>query len=199
MLFHKNAYYFILLAIFFTILFILFNFISLNSSESKQLKFFWKPKEIDSLRLILQNSSSTNFVYIDLGANTGDSVYNFFGIKTHASSPYKFPKLIDLDFVNQVSWSVYAFEANPVFDNDLYKMKSILNEKGHKVYLFNRTASWTYDGKIDFYLDLVNKENNFWGSRFGIFKFILIKNSSTFLLPGVMLQLVLSKLECVEN
>ena len=166
MLFHKNAYYFILLAIFFTILFILFQ---LTSSEPNKLKFFWKPKEIDSLGLLLQNSSSTNFVYIDLGANTGDSVYNFFGIKTHESSPYKFPKLIDLDFVNQVSWSVYAFEANPVFDNDLYKMKSILNEQGHKVYLFNRTASWTYDGKIDFYLDLVNKENNFWGSRFEIY------------------------------
>ena len=60
---------------------------------------------------------------------------------------------------------MYAFEANPVFDNDLYQMKNKLNDLGHLVHLFNQTAAWKYDGQIDFYLDLINVEKNFWGSR----------------------------------
>lgn len=37
-------------------------------------------------------------------------------------------------------------------------------EKKHSIQLFNETAAWTYDGTIDFFLDTVNSQKNFWGS-----------------------------------
>jgi hypothetical protein len=43
-------------------------------------------------------------------------------------------------------------------------MKKKAIELGHTVYLHKQTAAWTYDGKIDFYLDTINKQNDFWGS-----------------------------------
>ena len=56
-------------------------------------------------------------------------------------------------------WDVYAFEANPLFNSDLEKVEALV-AKNHSVYLFNETAAWTHDGKIDFYLDT----GHFWGS-----------------------------------
>jgi FkbM family methyltransferase len=56
-------------------------------------------------------------------------------------------------------WDVYAFEANPLFNSDLEKVKALV-AKNHSVYIFNETAAWTHDGKIDFYLDT----GHFWGS-----------------------------------
>jgi FkbM family methyltransferase len=75
----------------------------------------------------------------------------------------KLPELIDPELVNQVSWTIFAFEANPVFDKDLYRMKQKLSKK-HKVNLYNSTAAWIYNGYINFYLDLVNKKDSYWGS-----------------------------------
>ena len=43
-------------------------------------------------------------------------------------------------------------------------MKKKAIEMGHTVHLHRQTAAWIYDGKIDFYLDTVNKQNDFWGS-----------------------------------
>jgi len=103
----------------------------------------------------------TKYVLIDLGANKGDSIYNFFGMKDQMSN--KLPELIDPELVNQVSWTIFAFEANPVFDKDLYRMKQKLSKK-HKVNLYNSTAAWIYNGYINFYLDLVNKKDSYWGS-----------------------------------
>lgn len=62
------------------------------------------------------------------------------------------------------NWDVYIFEANPTFNEALYKVKAEVEKRKHTVYLFNQTAAWTYDGTIDFYLDTVNKKYNFWGS-----------------------------------
>lgn len=65
---------------------------------------------------------------------------------------------------NNVSWEVYAFEANPTFNSILIETKNEVVLNGHTVNLFNETAAWIYDGTIVFYLDTVNTDRNFWGS-----------------------------------
>lgn len=141
--------------------------INSNIIDSQQylLKLIYnQTNKIDPFKLILEKNATNNYVFIDLGANKGDSIYSFFGVETKEFNPYKFPELIDRKLVNQVSWTVLAFEANPVFDQDLTYVKDRLDQR-HRVQLYNSTAAWTYDGKIDFYLDLVNSDKNFWGSR----------------------------------
>jgi len=140
----KNVYFFIIIAVFLTLTIILLNFNANKSVESTYSHLNNKTVETDPFKLLVEKGATKNFVFIDLGANKGDSIYNFFGIETKDQNPYNFPRLIDRSLVNQVSWIVYAFEANPVFDDNLYEMKKKLNDKGHKIHLFNRTAAWTY-------------------------------------------------------
>ena len=117
---------------------------------------------------VLAQNLTRNFVFLDLGANKGDSLYTFFGVDSKEFNPYgKFPVLIDTDLVNKVNWTVYAFEANPIFNANLINMKAKLPAQ-HTLHLHNGTAAWIYNGYIDFYLDLVNKDKNFWGSRLNI-------------------------------
>ena len=107
------------------------------------------------------------FVFIDLGANSGDSIYHFLNINDDKTKKvYTFPDLLLMN-VNDVPWNIYAIEANPVFDISLLNMRDDLNKKlpQHKVFLLNSTVAWIKDGQIDFYLDLINKDVNFWGSR----------------------------------
>lgn len=61
------------------------------------------------------------------------------------------------------SWDVYAYEANPVFNEVLEETRKKVSQK-HTVHIYNETAAWTYDGTIDFFLDTVNKKRHFWGS-----------------------------------
>jgi hypothetical protein len=161
----KKQTFFLVLIVCFLVLAILVYFNTNESLSIGNIVKTIKTGENESFKHLIENGTAKNYVFIDLGANKGDSIYNFFGIETNDQSPYNFPQLLDRTLVKQVSWIVYAFEANPVFDNDLYEMKNKLNNLGHIVHLFNRTAAWKYDGKIDFYLDLINVEKNFWGSR----------------------------------
>jgi FkbM family methyltransferase len=106
----------------------------------------------------LKNSGAQRWVYIDLGANNGDSVYNFFGVKL------KYPSFLSKKDIDENDWIVYAFEANPLFNTQLDKMKTYLVKSRREINLFKSTAAWIYNGNITFFLDTVNEENNFWGS-----------------------------------
>jgi hypothetical protein len=106
----------------------------------------------------LMIKATRRFLYIDLGANTGDSVYNFFG---HQSN---YPKFFNSTDVDKNEWIVYAFEANPRFNDQLDQMKSNLTSSRREINLFKSTAAWIYNGNITFYLDTVSKANNYWGS-----------------------------------
>ncbi len=89
-----------------------------------------------------------------MGANNGDSIINFFGIKNkQLFNGIELPKMIDINLINQVSWIVYAFEPNPIFDKKLNDIK-INFPKQHKLHLYNGTAGWVYDGTIDFFIEL---------------------------------------------
>jgi len=106
----------------------------------------------------IKNSPKKGF--FDLGANTGDSVASFVGY---------LPRAMGGAALNHMGsnggWEIYAFEANPVFNDPLHELQQkILNEGNNNLHLFNETAIWIYDGNITFYLDTVNKKNDFWGS-----------------------------------
>jgi FkbM family methyltransferase len=109
-------------------------------------------------------SKDAKFVFIDLGANKGDSIRNFFGQNEKALGG-QLSNLIKLKEVLNKKWIIYAIEANPFFDQVLYEMKTNLESNyGHTVFLFNQTAAWKSDGLIDFYVDEVNIDQSFWGS-----------------------------------
>ncbi len=61
-------------------------------------------------------NSPKRFVYIDLGANTGDSVYTFFGAQS------KYPKFSNSTDIEKNQRIVYAVEANPRFNEQLDKI-----------------------------------------------------------------------------
>jgi len=103
-------------------------------------------------------------VFLDLGANKGDSVVNFLGI-TKTAQGGKMSNLIDLNLVKNKSWIIYAVEANPHFNKALSDLKKQLErDETIKMHLYNETAAWTSDGFVEFFVDTVNSGNDFWGS-----------------------------------
>lgn len=106
---------------------------------------------------------SRKYVYFDLGLNNGDSLLNFFNLK---SLNYVGGYLSFSNFSRKTQssdWIVYAFEANPTFTPFLTNIKNTYFAD-QVVYLYTETAAWIYDGTIDFYLDTVNVAGNYWGS-----------------------------------
>ena len=113
---------------------------------------------------LMVNNVSKRHVLLDLGANKGDSIYNFLGMNKAALSNNKIDQLIDRDLIDAHNWIIYAIEANHVFDASLAEMRYQVEKQGHLVFLFNQTVAWTYNGFIDFYYDTINAKNDFWGS-----------------------------------
>ena len=60
-------------------------------------------------------------------------------------------------------WEAHIFEANPNFNAFLNRIGEIAS-KNHTVNMYTETAAWIHNGTIDFFLDTVNKNQNFWGS-----------------------------------
>jgi FkbM family methyltransferase len=107
------------------------------------------------------------WVYIDMGANNGDSVYKFFGFPypsyKNGYAP-KYPTLVSEADVRDNAWIVYVFEANPRFNEPLSKMKKDVESERRQINLFNATAAWVYNGNVTFYAEVSNEDFNFWGS-----------------------------------
>ena len=131
----------------FVILWVLFNRYKYNTAPSITLSTIY---------------TSNRHVFLDLGANDGDTTYNFFGLKSYSQGGY-FKDIIPLDVVQNYKWEVHSIEANPVFDQDLIRMQKNISEK-HDIFIYNSTVAWIYDGQIDFYFDTLNKITSFWGS-----------------------------------
>lgn len=60
-------------------------------------------------------------------------------------------------------WEAHIFEGNPNFNAVLNQIGEMVS-KNHTMNIYTKTAAWIYDGTIDFFLDTVNKDVNFWGS-----------------------------------
>jgi FkbM family methyltransferase len=108
------------------------------------------------------HNPNKTYVFFDLGANSGDSLASFFQLKSHSSNK-QLPVRFHFSEAVDINWTVFAFEANPLFSPALLDLKQSL-EPRHRVHLFNGTAAWTRNGSVDFYLDVVNTNNGFWGS-----------------------------------
>jgi hypothetical protein len=103
-------------------------------------------------------------IFFDLGANKGDSVLNFLNINPSSQGGnINKEKRFNLTLETN-EWIIYLFEANKVFDDKLIKVKNVIQKLNHMVYLNSQTAAWISDGTIDFYLDTVNKDVDYWGS-----------------------------------
>jgi FkbM family methyltransferase len=129
--------------------------------------FYWK-EELKSQFTIGQIISIQQYepknVFLDLGANKGDSIVNFLGFTENAQGG-KMSNLIDMNLVKNRSWIIYAVEANPHFNKALSDLKKqIERDNKIKMQVYNETAAWTQDGFIEFFVDTVNSGNDFWGS-----------------------------------
>jgi hypothetical protein len=123
--------------------------------------------KIKSLSLNSNNNQEEigeiKYVFIDLGANKGDSIYNFVGMNNRAQGGNINSETFPQSF-KSAKWIIYGLEANSIFDEPLLKMKEEVEKLNHTVHLYKSTAAWTYDGTIDFYLDTVNDKFDYWGS-----------------------------------
>ena len=101
--------------------------------------------------------------FFDLGSNNGDSVMYF--IKDDQKiEEQKENTLRNYGTKSGHVWDVYIIEANPFFDRSLQKVRDSLQSLGHTVFLFTQTAAWIRNEKLQFYLDTVNPDKNYWGS-----------------------------------
>lgn len=99
-------------------------------------------------------------VFIDLGANIGDTVRYF--IDDVATDTDEL--LRGYGAKDRKKWEIYAVEANPFFNKHLDELKEYTENLGHTIYVFKETAAWIEDKQLEFYLDLINPERNYWGS-----------------------------------
>jgi hypothetical protein len=168
----EKVYKFIILVLLVAIMFMNFSpDISLSKPSSKE-------SFVDKLiKIIKPEDRERKYVFIDLGANKGDSIYNFFGLSEKSHAGDKLSSLVSLNIVKNNKWDVYGFEGNPIFDEPLAAMKSDVEKRNKNVniHIYNRTIAWTYDGMIDFHLDIVNTNENSVG-RFFFNDQSLIKN-----------------------
>ena len=104
------------------------------------------------------------FVFIDLGANTGDSIKYFIDKNESPESQKIDQYLKGYGARTDTRWEIYCVEANPYFNKSLEELKNYCESLGHKFYLYAQSAAWIKNEKLTFYLDTVNKGHNYWGS-----------------------------------
>ena len=75
------------------------------------------------------------YVFIDLGANKGDSIYNFVGMNNQAQGGNINSEMFPQSF-KSAKWIIYGFEANSVFDSRLIKMKEDVEKLNHTIHLY---------------------------------------------------------------
>lgn len=157
---NKNFKYFILVFTFsfvFTCL-IIYQTKQYDPRHNLLIKYLVDTKIDD---LIFNSGVKQKNVFIDLGANKGDSLMNFLNLSAKAQGGSLNIPNVSAD---KQQWIIYLFEANERFSNVLNTLKQDVEKIGHIVHLHDKTAAWIYDGTIDFYLDTINTKNDFWGS-----------------------------------
>jgi FkbM family methyltransferase len=102
--------------------------------------------------------------FIDVGSNRGDSIYKFLDSVNSGPATGALSQFFKMKKWNPKDFCVIGFEGNPYFNETLLNLveKEKARAKMFKVYLQTVVASKS--GQITFYLDTVNKQNNFWGS-----------------------------------
>ncbi|KND01639.1 FkbM family methyltransferase [Spizellomyces punctatus DAOM BR117] len=108
------------------------------------------------------NSRPTRPIFIDLGANRGDSI-RVFQKEPGSKWVQDFPKPY---FFEYSDFECHLFEANPLFTKDLEQTKTFYAEKEKpvKVHIYPSTIVSTKDGFTEMSIDTWSTENDFWGS-----------------------------------
>ncbi|XP_077985344.1 uncharacterized protein LOC144439989 [Glandiceps talaboti] len=112
-------------------------------------------------------------IYVDVGANRGDTVRSFYAGKYITNSNNKFVVLPQNFYKRKASnWTVFAFEADPIHTT---KLKAL--EKEHSnLKIYTETAAWINADGITIYPDRTSDSKGFWGTSLSDTKKDVIKN-----------------------
>ncbi|KAJ4459665.1 putative translational elongation factor EF-1 alpha [Paratrimastix pyriformis] len=101
-------------------------------------------------------------IFLDLGANIGDTTSGFLGLTPPLSPEFEEPLF---QFRNLSSfWEVHLFEGNPRFLLRLKALQRTLREKHSLIIHCPVAVSAASQPSVPFYLDEVNPRENYWGS-----------------------------------
>ena len=108
----------------------------------------------------IKNYKKPKHVFIDCGTNDGKSVKNFIELsrKFEVDNFFK-----SYGYLKNKTWEIHILEANPYFNKILKNLKKDLVKQGHTVILHTKTAAWTKNENLRFYLDKISYPF-FWGS-----------------------------------
>ncbi|XP_006819321.1 uncharacterized protein LOC102806558 [Saccoglossus kowalevskii] len=102
-------------------------------------------------------SAKSSTVYIDVGANRGDTLQVFYNTLSAdlSNNPY-----VELPYDYEPSkWKVFAFEADEIHSDELHQLQKKFHFK-----LYSGTAAWVDDLGVMLYLDRSAKTNGYWGT-----------------------------------
>ncbi|KAJ3062544.1 hypothetical protein HDU98_001570 [Podochytrium sp. JEL0797] len=108
------------------------------------------------------NTPSQRLVFIDLGANKGDSYEAMLGVGKKFNYSYACPP-----HHKPSDFEAHLFEANPTFNIDLVKIRDQYNKK-ENVFIYPSTVVYTRDEIIPFFVDTRNHDHDFWGSSISL-------------------------------
>ncbi|KAF9900022.1 hypothetical protein EC991_008019 [Linnemannia zychae] len=123
---------------------------------------------------IFSKGRKPRYIFIDLGANGGDSLEVFLQ-NDDSKFKYSFPKP---EWATYEQADIYLFEANPVFNNHLVAAKQKYADKDININIFPSTVVDIRDGTRTFFIDTVNVDHDFWGSSIYTTHPDVIKSSS---------------------
>ncbi|KAJ3287047.1 hypothetical protein HDU79_005998 [Rhizoclosmatium sp. JEL0117] len=106
-------------------------------------------------------SSKQRLVFIDLGANRGDSYEAMLGVGKKFNYNYTIPA-----GRSHKEMEAHLFEANSVFDEPLKEIKAKYDKDGSyaPIYIYPSTVVYTKDTTVSFFVDHKNPAHDFWGS-----------------------------------
>jgi hypothetical protein len=126
------------------------------TKNNKLNKSISKSKE----HVLNKNNKKSKNVFIDLGTNNGKSVRNFIELsKTFGNDNF----FKSYEHLKNKTWEIHIIEANPYFNKILKNLQKDLEKQGHTVILHTKTAAWTKNENLLFYLDKTSYPF-FWGS-----------------------------------
>nr|XP_006814012.1 PREDICTED: uncharacterized protein LOC102810156 [Saccoglossus kowalevskii] len=103
-----------------------------------------------------KKSSEKSTVYIDVGANRGDTLRLFYKERMKSTNQKEFKIPYEYD---PTEWKVFAFEADPIHSNELLELR-----KKYHFQLYNETAVWINTDGITLYPDRQAETKGYWGS-----------------------------------
>jgi FkbM family methyltransferase len=138
---------------------ILITILIISPSHADNVKLF-----LDKNGLALSKSPPQRLVFIDFGANRGDS-FRVFMEEPNTKYNYTYAKPDDREYREFES---HLFEANPFFNKFLVETKEeFKNRKDKKfgpVIIYPSTIVYTKDTVLPFFVDTLSVEHDFWGS-----------------------------------